>query len=587
MLWIQAAAIALIALILTPGWLFYFDVTPKLLVLLAATALLLPAVSRVARPRPFVTGFVLLFTLSLTLSTALSPHPALAIFGATWRRYGALSQFALMLFAWTVIALGARRTILRAIALSTALAAVYGIAQYAGFDPLLPASAYHVGEGVWSIVRPPGTLGYVSYFATWLVVAAFLGLALAQLETSRAWRYAAWGSSALAILAMLLTGTRAAILGLLAGALLWLFRRGFRIRARTLGLAATLAVVAAGFFFSPAGWQLRSRARWFSEDPWGGARLTLWRDSLVMGLSHPLFGFGPEQFTARFPAYESVQLARAYPDFAHESPHNIFLDALISQGLPGVLLLAALLAAGFRTRDPALAAALAAAVVSQQFTVFTLPTALLTFTTVALALPSGDPVPAASRSNRMAFAWAPAALLLLYCAIRFTAADAFLARARNHLRQGNAPAAELAYSRYSGWKLPGASADLWYSRSLLELATRTADPAARIQLQVRSTTAGMQATESAEDPFNAWYSLAQLAAARNDAPATERALRQAIEARPNWFKPHWTLALLLDLQGRRTEASSEAALAIGLDGGKHPEVATSLKAFLGRAPLQE
>ena len=48
MLMIQAAAIALIALILTPGCFFYFDVTPKLIVLLlAAGVALLPL--RVAR----------------------------------------------------------------------------------------------------------------------------------------------------------------------------------------------------------------------------------------------------------------------------------------------------------------------------------------------------------------------------------------------------------------------------------------------------------------------------------------------------------------------------------------------------------
>ena len=43
MLMIQAAAIALITLILTPGLLFYFEVTPKLVVLLlAAGVALLP-----------------------------------------------------------------------------------------------------------------------------------------------------------------------------------------------------------------------------------------------------------------------------------------------------------------------------------------------------------------------------------------------------------------------------------------------------------------------------------------------------------------------------------------------------------------
>src|SRR5471032_2296174 len=90
----------------------------------------------------------------------------------------------------------------------------YGIAQYLGWDPLLPAAAYHTGEGFWTIVRPPGTLGYASYFATWLLFVIFLSLALANLETSAAWRRVAWAACAVATAAMLLTGTRAAVLGL-------------------------------------------------------------------------------------------------------------------------------------------------------------------------------------------------------------------------------------------------------------------------------------------------------------------------------------------------------------------------------------
>src|SRR5207249_11280964 len=85
-----------------------------------------------------------------------------------------------------------------------------------------------------------------------------------------------------------------------------------------------------------------------------------------------------------------------YPDFAHESPHNIFLDALVAQGAPGFLLLAGFCAAGFaaawrlrakhRTTSAWLAAALAAGIVSQQFTVFTIPTAVIFYTTIALAI---------------------------------------------------------------------------------------------------------------------------------------------------------------------------------------------------------
>ena len=45
------------------------------------------------------------------------------------------------------------------------------------------------------------------------------------------------------------------------------------------------------------------------------------------------------------PAWEA--LSQAYPDFYHESPHNILLDALTAQGVVGFLALAALIALGF------------------------------------------------------------------------------------------------------------------------------------------------------------------------------------------------------------------------------------------------
>src|SRR5260370_7873951 len=87
MLMVQAAALALIALILTPGLLFYFDVTPKLIVLLIAGGVALVPVRRSK-----LTVLVELTFVSLALSTALSPNPALSFYGPRWRQYSALPQ---------------------------------------------------------------------------------------------------------------------------------------------------------------------------------------------------------------------------------------------------------------------------------------------------------------------------------------------------------------------------------------------------------------------------------------------------------------------------------------------------------------
>lgn len=588
---LQAAVIGLIALIVTPGFLFYFDVTPKVVVLLVgAGAALLCA--RIRRPAHRWFSLLLLLNLfSLGISTALSPQPALASFGTNWRRFGAAPQAAILLFAWLVSQHTAGRpdrvrTILRAIAASGSVAALYGVAQYFGWDPFLPKAAYHVGEGVWTIVRPPGTLGYVSYFATWLLGLSFLSLALNAMETSAAWRWVARATAALSITAMLLTGTRAAVLGLAAGAALWLYRSGFRVSRRMVTGAAVVVFAFSAFYFSPLGWNLRSRTRWFIEDPWGGARPILWRDSLRMGMAQLPVGYGPEVFTATFPSFESKPLARAYPDFLHESAHNILLDALVAQGLPGLLILCALCAIGLKnSREPGavwIGAALAAGIVAQQFTVFTVPTAVMFYTTIALAVglsgarSASPPTQTWTRGLLLRVAVAPAVIALFYLAVRFTAADRELALTRRDLESGQLQSAMAHYAKHEQWRLPGTSADLWYSRALLNLAMKATHPAVRYQAFAQAGAAAVRATQLAEDPFNAWYSLSELYAIQNDSSKTESSLRAAIATSPNWFKPHWALAQLLRLESRMDDAESEAALAADLNGGKHPEVAKTL-----------
>jgi tetratricopeptide (TPR) repeat protein len=292
----------------------------------------------------------------------------------------------------------------------------------------------------------------------------------------------------------------------------------------------------------------------------------------------PVAGYGPEVFTATFPHFESERLARAYPDFLHESPHNIFLDAAVSQGVIGVSILALLFAAGFRKASPGLAAALAAALVAQQFTVFTVPTALLTFVTLALAVAGDAGPPLDGKEPFAAFRYVTPlfGMIFLYVAIRLAGADYELALAQRSLTHADAAAGAADYARYVHWRLPGSSADLWYSRANLDMAQKATNPMVRFQALIQAGAAGVRATQTSEDPVNAWYSLATLYAAQNDAADTERCLRSAIAASPNWFKPHWTLAQVLVVEGKLSEAEREARTAVRLNGGKNPEVSETL-----------
>ena len=170
----------------------------------------------------------------------------------------------------------------------------------------------------------------------------------------------------------------------------------------------------------------------------------------------------------------------------------------------------------------------------------------------------------------------PLALPLLYFAARIAFADHALALAQRDLAAGNFTAAATHY------EASGQTSDLWYSRALLAAAQKAPQIGDRLLAFHMAAAAGERATRTAEDPFNAWYSLSSIRAAQNDTAGTERCLRAAIAAHPTWFKPHWTLAQVLRLQSRREEALYEAALASDLDGGKHPEVTQTLQELRGR-----
>jgi hypothetical protein len=359
-----------------------------------------------------------------------------------------------MLFAWLVAwhSTGRQdrvRVVLRVVSIAGMLSAAYGIAQY-------------------RMVHTAGTLGNAGAFAVWLLMCVFLDLALAQMEKARAWRAVAQSAAALSLAAMLLTGTRAALVGLAAGTAVWLFWGGFRPSRRWVS-AAVVVLCCAGL----------CTLRWFPDDPASGARRLLWRDTVAMAARRPLAGYGPEVFLAEFPQFESKALAETDPSLVYESPRNILLDAAIAQGFPGLLLFCGLCAVGFvaawRLKAGWLAAALAAGIVSLQFTAFTVPTAVLFLATIALAagLATGRGAP---RRAAVFAGMAPIpALALLFLALRLTVSDHALAVTKHLLETHDLRAATAEYEIYWSWHLPGSSADLWYSRSWMEVARNTQD----------------------------------------------------------------------------------------------------------------
>jgi hypothetical protein len=400
--------------------------------------------------------------------------------------------------------------------------------------------------------------------------------------------------------AILFSGSRGAALGLLAGVAV--LAVSVRVPWRSVAGAVVVAVLTfALVYVSPAGVRLRARAHWIGEEPLGGARLLLWQDSVKMAAARPFTGFGPDNFAAEFPRYESPALARAYPDFYHESPHNIWLDTLTGAGL---LALAAQLAAvglalfaGLRAlrrnwargEAPVLLAGLAAALVAHQFAVFTATNALFFYLGAAqlAGLNGADRVPQQSPRRGivkgLALATASAAAVVLcVLAFRLFQADAALGAAQRLLNGPDRQGAVNAYQRAVGYRSSGVTADLYFSRAWAHMAASSPDVLSRLYFSQMAAESASLAVQSPEQRQNGWFNLAEIAATRNDSAGVETSLREAIQAAPNWFKPHWALARLLHAESRIPEAQAEAQRVAELYSGTDAEVSASLAEILNQ-----
>ncbi len=585
--------VALVPLAIAPQFFFYFDITPKVVVLCLGLAIALVTCTN-SWPRQGaarVAAWLLVGQIGwLGFVSLLSRQPSLSLAGGTWRRLGFVEYAAVLTFALLVLSDSAGRRervmgYLRAIAASGLPIALYGILQHFGLDPLQWSFGYQAGEGPFTIVRPPSTLGHASYLGTYLIYVTFAGVVLAQNETNRLWRMLGISTAFCASLGIVFSGTRAAMAGAALGALI-LFVRVPALRTRRIAFVA--AALFAGFValtLSPAGASIRSRIHWSIDEPLGGARPLLWRDSAAMAMHRLLTGYGPETFANEFPRHQSAGLARAYPEFEHESPHNAVLDAVVEQGIPGMLLFcfvtALALWQGFSSSPGpvamVMAAGFAGALLAQQFNVFTLATALMFYVFAALIIALSSPaVEALAPQVWWRVASAVPALALLLFAGWLAIADHELAGARDAFARDDLNSALAHYQRERALHVPGTAADLYVSRELAALFQRTRDVRVKLRTWTPAFQAAVRATGTTPSRKSAFYNLAIFFATQNDAAGVERCLRNAIYLAPNWFKPHWTLSRLLLQEGRLKEARTEADRAVSLDGGKNSEVVETL-----------
>lgn len=374
-----ALIVALVPLIMAPGVFLYFETIPKVAVILIAAGVLLwnlrkfePRLAGLSESR---LGRLLILGIgaqivSLLVSSFISGDRTLSLLGTGWRRFGSMEHVAILLLSLLIAAWYAENSaglliLFRTICLSGVLISVYGIAQYLGWDPFADAGRYSVAYGDLSIVRPPSTLGHALYFASYLVLLIFMSGALGTWGNSRLDRSLAFATASLASVALLLTGSRSGIAGLLVGVIFLIVRIKPAVTRKRIIAAGVFVGILGALYLSPLGEQIDDRWVQWRDDAKGGTRLFVWRDSLPMARAHLLWGSGPETFATEFPKYQSIELARAFPEYYHESAHNFLLEALLAQGVPGLMICLVLAGIGITasfqwTRRRTAAASLAA-----------------------------------------------------------------------------------------------------------------------------------------------------------------------------------------------------------------------------------
>ena len=199
-----------------------------------------------------------------------------------------------------------------------------GIVQW-GTGALVPAG---------SVGRVTGVYYSPNHLALYLDRIGPLALALVLCAGFRVRRRWAWGAVLVCGAALYLTYSRGAwLLGVPAALIVvaWCYRRRLRWWAIAAGLAALLLVasnVLVGRLAFPSGLL-------------GEIRIPVWQSTWQMIVDHPWRGVGLDGFRTLYPRYMQVA-AWTEPLLYH--PHNVWLDAAVRLGMPGLALFAALVA---------------------------------------------------------------------------------------------------------------------------------------------------------------------------------------------------------------------------------------------------
>lgn len=291
-------------------------------------------------------GLLAAFLLAAIVSTFTSIHVPTSLHGKYRRYEGLLTYLAYftMYFIFAQSFKGKKRlqTLIEIISITGAVAALYGVVQYLGLDPI------SWGQIGFEERRSFSTFGNPDLLAGYLVLAFPCSLAAYFYDHRRAWLH---GVSAFILATGLLTAlTRGGWLGALVAAVClagFLGRSLKRYRKKLLFLAAPIALVLAAtvVYSSNTDLNIVSKLQGAFELNAGTAlgRIEIWKAGWLMVKDRPLFGQGLDTYHLASQHFETLKYVQSVGGTTvSDNAHNYFIQ-LAAGGGP----LAAVLIYGF------------------------------------------------------------------------------------------------------------------------------------------------------------------------------------------------------------------------------------------------
>jgi O-antigen ligase/Flp pilus assembly protein TadD len=288
--------------------------------------------------------------LSFILATPFALDPFVAMFGA-WRRYLGLTQMldnGITYIAASVLfpTLSDVKRLFAVAAAALVPVVAYAVAQQHGLDPV---------SYVQSTLRPPSTLGQPDMLGGYLSIAVCTMFGAAVVL----WRPLSWpgrillvAAAAACFAALLPTGVRSGVLGLLGGLLALvavLLVRPDVAKRVSLAIVLLCAVLASVAIIASPVWP---RLINLASDPAVLARVEMWEAAEKAIWDRPLLGVGPDNYAVVYPSLRAERSVFISVGELQTSTHNWFLYAATSAGLAGglavVVLIAFVVAGGLR-----------------------------------------------------------------------------------------------------------------------------------------------------------------------------------------------------------------------------------------------